>query len=39
MTIQNHCVLVKKLKIYPDFNGYDDESYIVLYDGNEAFYE
>lgn len=26
-------------KIYPDFNGNDDESYIVLYDGNEAFYE
>ena len=26
-------------KIYPEFNGDDNESYIVLYDGNEAFYE
>lgn len=26
-------------KIYSDFNGDDNESYIVLYDGNEVFYE
>lgn len=30
----------KEIKqFYPDFNGDDNESYIVLYDGNEIFYE
>ena len=30
----------KEIKqIYSDFNGDDNESYIVLYDGNEVFYE